>query len=214
MSAVLLLGGFASLPGDLEFWDRPKKKPVALPVKDSHSPKSFQWTPDSRHFVTATTRPRRVDNGFKVWSYAGELEYTEKHEELWQVLVCPTPSEVYPDRPQSPRLSDKRVAPAKAAAAAAAAPKAYVPPHRRAAEGAVPDVIKLHKPVTGPRSLVSLERTVASTGTSDPSGPYVPGAQFIVEKVTPAMPTPRAAVATCELSVRLVLCADEQSVER
>ncbi len=147
--------------------------------------RSFQWAPDSRHFITATTRPRRVDNGFKVWSYAGELLYTEKHEELWQIAIVPAANEsIYPDRPQSPRLTDKRIAPAKAAAAMAAAPKAYVPPHRRGADGATApptstaELIKLHKPVTGPRSLSALERTVATTGSSA-GGRVIPGFQPI-----------------------------------
>ena len=174
-----MLGGFASLPGDMDFWDRNKKK-VISPAKDMNSPKSFQWFADSRHFVTATTRPRRVDNGFKVWSYAGELLYSDMKstDELWQVLVCPAAHEhVYPDRPQSPRLTDKRLAPAKEAAAAAAAPKAYVPPHRRVVAagsstsqsvssvatvvyGTTSDIMKVHKQNAGPRSLSSLEKAI------------------------------------------------------
>ncbi len=34
-----MLGGFASLPGDIDFWDRNKKKVICPTVKDINSPK-------------------------------------------------------------------------------------------------------------------------------------------------------------------------------
>jgi hypothetical protein len=48
--------------GEIEFWERRKRELISR----QQAPDStvFEWCPDSRHFVTATTFPRlKVDNG-------------------------------------------------------------------------------------------------------------------------------------------------------
>ena len=38
----------------------------------SHCSTVFEWSPDSRYFMTATLAPRmNVDNGFKIFKYNG-----------------------------------------------------------------------------------------------------------------------------------------------
>jgi len=160
------LGGFGNLPGQMDFWDMNKKKIIGT-CQDLGGAKSFEWTPDSRSFITAVLHPwRRVDNGYKVWSYAGELVYAHNIAVCYQVAVRPAPKNVYPDRPQSPRLKLKEKeasaastsaagassgslsgagsgAPSKPTAAGAGAgittlKQAYVPPHLRNRAAVVP----------------------------------------------------------------------------
>lgn len=135
---------------------------------DRDGAKSFDWTPDGRNFITASLRPwRRVDNGYKVWTYYGEQVYAEKYEELYQVLSQPAPVGIYPNRPQSPRLSDKRRL-AAAAPAAPAKPTAYIPPHLRAQGATAPSAIMKRETDSAPRKLNSAERA-AITGEVAPA---------------------------------------------
>jgi translation initiation factor 2A len=146
----IMLGGFQGLSGAMEFYDAYKKRKLGE-ARDLHSPQLFEWLPDGRALITATVVPRQVDFGFKVWSYAGELLYERKQpEQLLQVEPAPCLPGIFPDRPISPRVRDRKVAAAgggaagaappaaggataNATAAAATAPKAgaYVPPHLR-----------------------------------------------------------------------------------
>ena len=137
---------------------------------DRDGAKSFEFTPDGRNFITASLRPwRRVDNGYKVWTYAGEPVYAEKYDELYQVLAQPAPQGMYPNRPQSPRLSDKR----KLAAAAPPEPvkTAYIPPHLRAQGATAPSAIMKRETDSAPRKLNSQERAaITGEATSASSG--------------------------------------------
>jgi translation initiation factor 2A len=62
------------------------------------------WSPDSRFFMTATTRPRmNVDNGVKVFRYTGDgpvrsMAYDELYDARWR----PASKGVYENRPRSP----------------------------------------------------------------------------------------------------------------
>eukprot|EP01006_Ploeotia_vitrea_P032123 TRINITY_DN64384_c0_g1_i1.p1 TRINITY_DN64384_c0_g1~~TRINITY_DN64384_c0_g1_i1.p1 ORF type:complete len:286 (-),score=185.24 TRINITY_DN64384_c0_g1_i1:39-896(-) len=115
----------------MHFWDINKKKKIGM-ARDRDGAKSFEWAPDGRTFTTAVLRPwRRVDNGYKIFTYAGEKIAEKKIEKLFQVLYRPALRGVYPNRPQSPRLTDKRLAEQREQVKAAAQPKAYVPPHLR-----------------------------------------------------------------------------------
>ena len=165
----VMLGGFGNLAGELQFWDSFKFKLMGKAI-DRDGAKSFEWTPDGRFFITASLRPwRRVDNGYKIWSYAGEPVYAEKYDELYQVVAQPAPQGLYPNRPQSPRLTDKR----KAAAAAGtpvepAKPSAYIPPHLRAQGATAPSAIMKRETDSAPRKLNQQERA-AITGEALPA---------------------------------------------
>jgi len=174
----VMLGGFGNLAGGMEFWDHFKFRKLGECV-DRDGAKSFEWTPDGRNFITASLRPwRRVDNGYKVWTYAGEQVYAEKYEELYQVVVQPAPVGIYPSRPPSPRVMDRLKAAAQggadkgaasaAAAAAPAKPSAYIPPHLRAKGATAPSSIMKRETVSAPKKLTQEERA-AITGQAVPS---------------------------------------------
>ena len=91
-------------------------------------------------------------NGYKVFDYSGQLLLHRLYDELYQVAVQPlaNATTVYPNRPASPGLKERRAAAAAAASAASAASSsttasaagshsaaasAYVPPHLRGRVG-------------------------------------------------------------------------------
>jgi len=116
--SLFLIGGFGNLQGELEVWERESMRVVGS-VR-SELAVTLEWTPCGRMFVTATINPRlRVDNGYKVYKYSGELLYSYRAEgELWEVKCRP-----FPGKFQSRALS--------ASPAPRAAPpqkKAYRPP--------------------------------------------------------------------------------------
>eukprot|EP00808_Paulinella_micropora_P013414 g18530.t1 len=166
----LFLGGFGNIPGNMQFWDKNKGKLMGE-GRDINSPTTFEWTPDGRHFVTATLNRRmKVDNGFKVFTYFGEQEGHVKFERLWEVCIRKALPGVYQDKPQSPRLSDKRFQQERQQAQEASKPRSYVPPHLRA-QGVTTttDIMKQS------READLLHRKTAGGAAADPGGPP-PGA--------------------------------------
>ncbi|KAK3907733.1 Eukaryotic translation initiation factor 2A [Frankliniella fusca] len=104
---ILILGGFGNLRGGVEVWDAPQRKLITkLEAPDTTL---LEWSPDGKHFMTATTAPRlRMGNGFKIWHYSGALMYERpwnKQEELWEVLWQSFPSGVF----KEPSISYKAV---------------------------------------------------------------------------------------------------------
>jgi translation initiation factor 2A len=80
-----MLGGFGNLAGGMTFWDTQTKKKLGE-TQDTCT--ALEWSPDSRAIVCATCFPRlRVDNGFRIYNYCGELLHGEMEEskELYQV---------------------------------------------------------------------------------------------------------------------------------
>jgi len=141
--------------------------------QDKDSPRTAEWTADGRYFITAALRPRRtVDNGFKVWTYYGTILYQRKYDKLYQVIIQPAVEGVYPDRPQSPHLTDKRNKQENEKRLDAGKPKVYVPPSLRKL-GVGPSKI-MKQAEEGPRSLSELEKTIA-TGVSPGGIRLVPG---------------------------------------
>mmetsp|Transcript_43555 Transcript_43555/g.85271 ORF Transcript_43555/g.85271 Transcript_43555/m.85271 type:complete len:619 (+) Transcript_43555:36-1892(+) len=161
------IAGFGNLAGEMDFWEKNKFKKMGS-CQDLHGAKSFEWTPDGRNFVTSVLWPkRRVDNGIKVWTYYGELVKAEKIHKLAQVAIRTALEEVYPNRPMSPRLNDKRLVAEMAKEQEATKPKAYIPPHLRgrvqaAAVGSKPNAVELAKAGTGPRKLNQLEQQASA----------------------------------------------------
>ena len=151
----MCIGGFGNLAGEMDFWDKNKLKLMGS-CQDRNGARSFEWTPDGRNFVTAVLWPkRRVDNGFKVWTYFGELVYHEEIERLAQVEIRGAPEGLFPNRPMSPRLSDKRLEQSRLAKIEAEKPKSYVPPHLRGRPNAAPSTIMAREVELGPRKLGS-----------------------------------------------------------
>jgi translation initiation factor 2A len=151
----VMIGGFGNLAGEMDFFDCFKFKLIGS-AKDSNGAKYYSFSPDGRLFLTAVLRPwRRVDNQFKVFSYAGELLYKQTYEELYQCQFRPSDPNIYPNRPQSPRLKALK----KEAAtnpAHTTKPAAYIPPHMRnrtAADNSTAQLLHKEKQNTGPRKI-------------------------------------------------------------
>jgi translation initiation factor 2A len=69
---LLTLAGFGSLKGAIQVWDNKSVKKVAL--AESFAASTFQWSPDSRHFITAVLQDRmKVDNVVRIFSYDGTV---------------------------------------------------------------------------------------------------------------------------------------------
>ena len=128
-----MIGGFGNLShGQMKFFDQFKFKLIGA-AADPAGAKSYEWTPDSRMFVTAALRPwRRVDNGIKVFAYDGRLIASKTYSELYAVTVEPIRHTLFPNRPKSPnKLNTDDNSNAQPQPQRAAAPAAYVPPHLR-----------------------------------------------------------------------------------
>jgi translation initiation factor 2A len=128
----LCLAGFGNLAGEMDFYDVLRLKKLGSNV--SHCATTYQWSPDSRFFMTASLAPRmNVDNCFKIFKYNGvgpicQHNFDEKaYASYWK----PIPHTIYPNRGPSPlkRAADGTPAPAAVPVKAAipvAAP--YRPP--------------------------------------------------------------------------------------
>lgn len=125
----LALCGFGNLAGDVDFWDRHKKKKIGscnIPCAVAYG-----WAPDSRRFMSATLAPRmNVDNCVRLYRYDGSGPVAVKDDlaPLFDCAWIPADASQFPDRPASPASKDR----AKLLQASdAAPPAAYVPPSAR-----------------------------------------------------------------------------------
>ena len=128
----LALCGFGNLAGDVDFWDRNKKKKIGS--VNMPCAVEYGWSPDSRLFVTATTAPRmNVDNGIHVYRYdgSGPLSTTKDRDPLFDCFWLPGVTDDYPDRGVSP-ASKARM---RAAPKPEPAKGAYRPPGARGLKG-------------------------------------------------------------------------------
>jgi len=92
----IVLAGFGNLPGDMAFWDYSEKKLVAK-TKAEWSVTS-EWSPDGRHFMTATTAPRlQIDNCIKIFDHNGSLQFKKMFEKLYQADWKPETPERFGD---------------------------------------------------------------------------------------------------------------------
>ncbi|CCG80719.1 Eukaryotic translation initiation factor 2A [Taphrina deformans PYCC 5710] len=130
-SRLVIIAGFGNLQGTMDIYERNGMKKIA--TIDAANTSHCEWSPDSRHILTATTSPRlRVDNGIKIWHYKGQLVYTEDHQELFYATMRPQSVQDFPARAQSPGPEPHTSATAVAVEKPVSAPKgAYRPPHAR-----------------------------------------------------------------------------------
>jgi translation initiation factor 2A len=93
----VVIAGFGNLPGDMAFWDYSEKKLVGK-TKAEWSVIS-EWSPDGRHFMTATTAPRlQIDNGIKIFDHNGSLLFKKMFEnKLYQADWKPEAPERFDD---------------------------------------------------------------------------------------------------------------------
>ena len=131
----LALCGFGNLAGDVDFWDRHKKKKMGS--QNIPCAVSYGWSPCSRFFMAATLAPRmNVDNGVRVYRYDGSGPVATKGDRspLFECFWLPAAANLSPDRGASQGAKQrKRENPPKAAEAAK--PQAYRPPGARGMAG-------------------------------------------------------------------------------
>lgn len=135
-----MTGGFGNLTGDMVFWDPRKLKEIGWAT--AHCAAVRAWSPNSRFLLAAVLSPRvRVDNGFKLFTYAGELVGEREYGELLDAAWQPAPPGTYDAPPLSPRVYSRAQARAAAMAKGVnpgvakggpATKTAYVPPALRA----------------------------------------------------------------------------------
>lgn len=130
LGRFLCLAGFGNLPGDVEMFQKGgdgKCRPIGH--MRTHCTVHCEWAPDGRHILTSTVSPRlRVDNGYKLWKYTGELVHEYLVDELYQVEWVPAPEDTYEDRPISPTAKKIARALESGDVAGAGKPEPYRPP--------------------------------------------------------------------------------------
>lgn len=93
----LLLASLGQLGGELEFFDAKVKKSMAK--QSHHSCTEIAWDPSGRYVSTAVCQPLRssgsfkfaMNNGYRIWSFIGELVYELPMNDLYQFLWRPRP---------------------------------------------------------------------------------------------------------------------------
>ena len=85
----IIIAGFGNLAGQMDIYDLEKDHTKICTIEASNA-SVCEWSPDSKHILTATTSPRlRVDNGLRIWHVRGGLMYNEDLEELYHVTWRP-----------------------------------------------------------------------------------------------------------------------------
>lgn len=127
-----VLAGFGNLPGDMTFYD--KKADCRCKVMGSTRASngvSLEWSPCGRYVLTATTAPRlRVDNGFQIFKYNGNLLNKKEYPILYEARWKPAQDGVFEDRPQTPKAQGAQVETLPSIPQPTRS-KGYVPPHLR-----------------------------------------------------------------------------------
>ncbi|CAN6273399.1 unnamed protein product [Urochloa humidicola] len=141
----IVLAGFGNLPGDMAFWDYSEKKLVAKTKAECSV--TSEWSPDGRHFMTATTAPRlQIDNGIKIFDHNGSLQFKKMFEKLYQADWRPEAPERFGDitdlatslsslnieeTKKQAQGSKPAQTSGKAPVSTASKPTAYRPPHAK-----------------------------------------------------------------------------------
>jgi translation initiation factor 2A len=145
----IMIGGFGVLSGQMDFWDKNRFRLMGR--ASCADATTFEWTPDSRCFVTAVHRPRRrVSERFTLYTYAGEKIYEEMVPHLYQFAIQSFPINSFPNRPCSPRIKNltlKQIEEQK--------PGKYIPPSARAQGGSKLADELLNPKLAGPSKYVN-----------------------------------------------------------
>lgn len=105
---TICCGGFGNLQGEMDFYDASSF--ARLGKAQAHTSTSWTWSPDGQFFCCAICAPRRrVDNGFRVFSVAGEFVYQEAVQELYDFVWGPNPKLTARSK-KSPRPATKAAA--------------------------------------------------------------------------------------------------------
>lgn len=105
---ILMIGGFGSLPGVIDFWDFSKNEVVKIGHAEAFSSSHQSWSPDGRFFLACVQSPRmKMDNEIKIFSIYGQLLFEEKRNDLFQTEWRSLPTNLFPLQPIQPPNSKK-----------------------------------------------------------------------------------------------------------
>lgn len=105
---VILLGGFGSLAGNMQFWDYESLELIGK--TKSHCAVVTEWAPDSRHFLTSVLYHRvKVENEFSIYNNYGKKILNHKlsqDDKMIETHWQPHDPSAYPEGREVPMLDD------------------------------------------------------------------------------------------------------------
>jgi translation initiation factor 3 subunit B len=112
MGNLLILAGLGDgMNGALEFWDADNQ--TSLGEKEHYKCTHVEWDPSGRMVATSVAQPLenfnykyQMDNGFKIWSFQGQLLKDEAKDKLFQFRWRPRPKSLLSDDEQQRVIRD------------------------------------------------------------------------------------------------------------
>jgi translation initiation factor 2A len=164
---VLCVGGFASLKGDMDFWDIASPTLKKLGKANAFSSAFHAWSPDGRYFVACVLSPRiRIDNGIKYFDCYGQLLHEISIPELFEVRWVPwAPTLVTSlrSRPLSPRRAVKPLAALPSSSSASGVSSSPSPTGKSGAATSAASTVYRHPNWKGSATSISAPKSEAAT---------------------------------------------------
>merc|ERR1711865_371287 len=112
MGNLIILAGLGDgLNGALEFWDVDNQ--TSLKEQEHYKCTGVEWDPSGRMVATSVKQPLenfnykfQMDNGFKIWSFQGQLLKEEKKDKLFQMMWRPRPKSLLSEDQQKAIIKD------------------------------------------------------------------------------------------------------------
>jgi len=162
---LIAFGGFGNLAGYVEIWTRSGTTLRRVGTLQATGASVCEWAPSGHCLVTGTVTPRlRVDNGYRLWSWTGELLEHKAVPELYQITWRPK------DPASFPRVDFSKASQCDVAVNAAAQPKkeAYVPPALRNRGGPSSPGLKPKKaPISVEQLTTAVQLATISSGLTN-----------------------------------------------
>lgn len=100
LGGYLVLAGFGqSFKGQFEWLDIDANESLTPGGVEHFQANECEWDPSGRYVITSATQPidpsswkYNMDNGYNVWSMQGQLLVTVKHENCYQIMWRPRPT--------------------------------------------------------------------------------------------------------------------------
>ena len=102
------------MTGSISFFDVSNiNTPTLIGEATAFATSYHAFSPDSRYFIAATLSPKlRIDNGFKMFTYNGELLSKEDQNEMYKIQFDPMPEDYQIERfDLVKRKADKKASP-------------------------------------------------------------------------------------------------------
>lgn len=112
MGNLIILAGLGDgMSGILNFWDADNQ--TSLKEQEHFKCTQIEWDPSGRMVATSVVQPLEnfnykfsMENGFKIWSFQGQLLKDEKKEKLFQMMWRPRPKSLLSAKQQSEIISN------------------------------------------------------------------------------------------------------------